>query len=126
MTTDSSRADIARFLQAARSGSVSIDPDAARRCADLYTRQAEELRDLQQRLEAVSRPQPHGLGGFFSATQLATGFARKARDAAALLDSFISASHLMQEGYLRCAGLLEEADAAHAAALRAQTAELAR
>ncbi|MFF0492794.1 hypothetical protein ACWDSJ_14565 [Nocardia sp. NPDC003482] len=117
MTIETSQADIARFLQAAQSGTVRFDPAAARRCAELYDQQAEGFRYLQQRLESVA--EPHGFGGFFSARQLQAGFGRKARDAAALLDQYIAAAYRMKEAFLLSAGLYEEADAAHAAALRA-------
>ncbi|WP_067890814.1 hypothetical protein [Nocardia vaccinii] len=117
MTIETSQADIARFMQAARSGTVRFDPDAARRCAAQYEEQAEGLIALQQQLESVS--QLHGFGGFFSAEQLQAGFSRKARDAAAQLDRYISASYRMKEAFLLSAGLHEEADIAHAAALRA-------
>ncbi|MBF6331565.1 hypothetical protein [Nocardia transvalensis] len=117
MTIETSQADIARFLQAAQSGTVRFDPAAARRCAELYEQQADRLRYLQQRLESVS--ELHGFGGFFSAEQLQAGFGRKARDAAELLDRYIAASYRMKEAFLISAGLYEEADAAHTAALRA-------
>ncbi|MBB5918661.1 hypothetical protein BJY24_007573 [Nocardia transvalensis] len=117
MTIEANRTDITGFLQAAQSGTVRFDPAAARRCAELYDQQIERLRYLQQRLESVS--ELHGFGGFFSAEQLQAGFSRKARDAAALLDRYIAASYRMQEGLLTSAGLYDEADAAHAAALRA-------
>ncbi|QIS18622.1 hypothetical protein [Nocardia terpenica] len=124
MTIETSQADIARFLQAAQSGTVTFDPAAARRCADIYEQQADRLRYLQQRLESVS--QLHGFGGFFSAEQLQAGFGRKARDAAALLDQYIAASYRMKEAFLTSAGLYEEADAAQAAALRAISSRLPR
>jgi hypothetical protein len=117
MTIESSQADITRFLQAAGSGGVSFDPAAARRCAEIYDQQIDQLRHLQQRLESVS--ELHGFGGFFSAQQLQAGFGRKARDAATLLDQHIAASYRLKEAFLISAGLYEEADAAHAAALRA-------
>ncbi|WP_460696233.1 hypothetical protein [Nocardia thraciensis] len=124
MTIEASQADIARFLQAAQSGTVRFDPDAARRCAELYDQQIERLRHLQQRLESAS--DLHGFGGFFSAEQLQAGFARKARDTVALLDQHIAASYRMKEGFLISAGLHEEAEAASAAALRALPSRLAR
>ncbi|RDI63844.1 hypothetical protein [Nocardia pseudobrasiliensis] len=117
MTIETSQADIARFLQAAQSGTVRFDPAAARRCAEIYEQQADRLRQLQQRLESAARTD--GFGGFFSAEQLQAGFGRKARDAAQLLDQYIAASYRLKEAFLVSAGLYEEADAAHAAALRA-------
>ncbi|BCK57676.1 hypothetical protein [Nocardia wallacei] len=124
MTIEASQADIAKFLDAAQHGSVRFDPAAARRCAELYDQQIARLRHLQQRLESVS--QLHGFGGFFSAEQLQAGFSRKARDASELLDRHIAASYRMKEGFLISAGLYEEADAAHAAALRAVSSRLSR
>ncbi|MFI5782026.1 hypothetical protein [Nocardia sp. NPDC051570] len=124
MTIETSQADIARFLQAAQSGTVRFDPAAARRCAEIYDQQADRLRYLQQRLESAA--EPHGFGGFFSAQQLQAGFGRKARDAARLLDQYIAASYRMKEAFLVSAGLYEEADAAHSAALRAITPRQAR
>jgi len=124
VTIETSQADIARFLQEARSGTVRFDPDAARSCAALYDEQADWLHSLQQSLESASGL--HGFGGFFSAQQLQAGFARKARDAAAGLDRYIAAAYRMKEAFLISAGLYEEADAANAAALRALSSRLPR
>ncbi len=124
MTIETSQADIARFLQEARSGTVRFDPDAARSCAALYEDQADWLHQLQQNLESASRL--HGFGGFFSGQQLQAGFARKARDAAEALNRYIAASYRMKEAFLISAGLYEEADAANAAALRALSSRLPR
>ncbi len=124
LTIETNQADIARFLQAAHGDTVRFDPDAARRCAAQYNEQADRLHTLQQQLESVS--QLHGFGGFFSAQQLQAGFARKARDAAAQLDQYIAASHRLAEAFLVSAGLYDEADAEHAAALRALESRLSR
>ncbi|WP_431962708.1 hypothetical protein [Nocardia sp. bgisy134] len=124
MTIESSRADIARFKQEAQTGTVKFDPDAARRCAEMYENQADRLIYLQQRLESVAELQ--GFGGFVSAQQLQAGFGHKARDAAALLDHYIEAAYRMKEAFLISAGLYEEADAANAAALRAVETRLPR
>ncbi|WP_327096246.1 hypothetical protein OIE68_41060 [Nocardia vinacea] len=117
MTIESSRADIARFKQEAQSGTVKFDPDAARRCAEMYDNQADRLIYLRQRLESAG--ELDGFGGFISAQQLEAGFAHKARDAANLLDHYIEAAYRMKEAFLISGGLFEEADAANAAALRA-------
>ncbi|MEV0062974.1 hypothetical protein ACFWM1_16395 [Nocardia sp. NPDC058379] len=117
MTIESSRAEISRFRSAAAAGTVKFDPDAARRCADLYEQQADRLGQLRQRLESAG--EAGGFGGFVSAQQLQAGFAHKARDAADLLDHYIEAAYRMKEAFLLSAGLLDEADAAAAAALRA-------
>ncbi|MFG1792412.1 hypothetical protein [Nocardia altamirensis] len=117
MTIETSRADIVRFKQAAQAGTIQFDPAAARRCADQYDKQAERLVYLQQRLESAA--ELGGFGGFVSAQQLQAGFNHKARDAAALLDHYIEAAYRMKEAFLISGGLLDEADAANAAALRA-------
>ncbi|MEU2254151.1 hypothetical protein [Nocardia xishanensis] len=124
MTIETSRADIARFKQEAQAGTVKFDPDAARRCAEMYDNQADRLIYLQQRLESVAELK--GFGGFVSAQQLQAGFGHKARDAAALLDHYIEAAYRMKEAFLISAGLYEEADAANAAALRAVETRLPR
>ena len=124
MTIEASQADITRFLQAAHGGAVQFDPAAARRCAESYDQQIDHLSQVQQRLESVS--ELHGFGGFFSAEQLQAGFSRKARDTIALLDRYIAACYRMKEGFLISAGLHEEAEAAHAAALQALTPEPTR
>ncbi|MBF6212018.1 hypothetical protein IU433_23480 [Nocardia puris] len=124
MTIENSRADIARFKQQAQAGTVTFDPEAARRCAAMYEHQADRLIHLQQRLESVS--ELRGFGGFVSAQQLQAGYGHKARDAAALLDHYIEAAYRMKEAFLISAGLYEEADAASAAALRAVEARLPR
>jgi hypothetical protein len=117
MTIETSRADIARFKQQAQAGTVKFDPAAARRCAEMYDHQADRLIYLQQRLDAASESQ--GFGGFVSAQQLQAGFGHKARDAATLLDRYIEAAYRMKEAFLISGGLMDEADAANAAALRA-------
>lgn len=115
MSIEDSRTDIARFRRAA-AGSMSFDPDAARRCAAVYEQQAERLLQMRGRLEAAG--EVTGFGGFVSAQQLQAGFAHKARDAAELLDHYIEAAYRMKEAFLLSAGLYDEADAAAAAALR--------
>ncbi|GEM35218.1 hypothetical protein AB0H58_14220 [Nocardia neocaledoniensis] len=117
MTIESSRAEISRFRSAAAAGTVKFEPEAARRCADLYEQQADQLAQLRQRLETAS--EAGGFGGFVSAQQLQAGFAHKARDAAELLDHYIAAALRMKEAFLLSGGLFDEADAAAAAALRA-------
>ncbi|BDT94920.1 MULTISPECIES: hypothetical protein [Nocardia] len=124
MTIETSRADIARFKQAAQAGTVQFDPAAARQCAEMYDRQADRLLHLQQNLESAA--ELGGFGGFISAQQLQAGFGHKARDAAALLDHYIEAAYRMKEAFLISGGLFEEADAAGAAALRAVRTRLPR
>ncbi|MCX4097450.1 hypothetical protein [Nocardia sp. alder85J] len=124
MTLEASQADITRFLQAARAGTVRFDPAAARRCAELYDQQADKLRGLQQQLDLVSGSQ--GFGGFTSAQQLQAGFGHKARDAADLLDEYIAAAYRMKQAFLLAAGLYDEADAANAAALHAVSSKVAQ
>jgi hypothetical protein len=124
MTIETSRADIARFKEAAQSGTVQFDPAAARQCAEMYERQADRLLHLQQRLQSAA--DLGGFGGFVSAQQLQAGFGHKARDAAALLDHYIEAAYRMKEAFLISGGLFEEADAASAAALRAVQTRLPR
>ncbi|MFE7744636.1 hypothetical protein [Nocardia sp. NPDC057455] len=124
MTIETSRADIARFKDAARTGTVRFDPAAARQCAEMYDRQADRLLHLQQRLRSAE--DLGGFGGFVSAQQLQAGFSHKARDAAALLDHYIEAAYRMKEAFLISGGLFEEADAAGAAALRAVQTRLPR
>lgn len=124
MKIEESRAEIIRFRQAAHAGTVKFDPDAARRCAELYDRQADRLIFLRQRLEEAA--DLRGFGGFVSAQQLQAGFGHKARDAAALLDHYIEAAYRMKEAFLISGGLYEEADAANAAAVRALESELPR
>lgn len=124
MQIEDSRAEIVRFRQAAHAGTVKFDPEAARRCADYYDRQADQLIQLRQRLEDAA--DPRGFGGLISAQQLQAGFGHKARDAAALLDHYIEAAYRMKEAFLISGGLYEEADAANAAALRAVEARVAR
>ncbi|MBH0777149.1 hypothetical protein [Nocardia bovistercoris] len=124
MTIENSRADIARFKQDAQTGTIKFDPEAARRCAQVYENQADRLLTLRQNLESVAELE--GFGGFVSAQQLQAGFAHKARDAAALLDHYIEAAYRMKEAFLISAGLYDEADAANAAALRAVESRVVR
>lgn len=116
MTIETSRAEIASFKEAAQAGTFSFDPAAARRCAEMYDHQADRLIYLRQRLESAG--ELSGFGGFDSAQQLQAGFELKARDVAALLGPYIEAAYRMKEAFLLSAGLIEEADAANAAAMR--------
>lgn len=113
------------LYQQAVAGTFRMEADAARRCAEVYTRlidttlvpQIKHSRDLQ-RLE--------GFGGFDSAQQLQSGFSSKAVQMIDALNGIQEAALRMAAAYLRAGQLVEEADAMYAQSISTATSEVPR
>lgn len=107
----------AQLWNAASSGELTMDPDAAREVAQAYLRfaaQCDEWTDEAAQLQDV-----HGFGSLVSAHQLQQGFSDKAAAARQFLEQLALAAKTMADGYLQAAGILSEADALNASALSA-------
>ncbi|MFD4433673.1 hypothetical protein [Nocardia sp. NPDC058497] len=107
----------AQLWNAASSGQLTMEPDAARDVAQAYLRFAAMCgtwSDDAGRLQDI-----HGFGALDSALQLQRGFSDKAAAARQVLEQLESAARKMADGYLQAAGILAEADQLNAAALSA-------
>jgi hypothetical protein len=104
------------LYQQASSGTFRLEADAARRCADVYTRFVETTVDPQLQV-ARDMHIASGFGGFDSAQDLQKGFAGKATEMVTALQSVKEAALQMAAAYLRAGQLLEEADTMHARAI---------
>ncbi|MEV6428787.1 hypothetical protein [Nocardia sp. NPDC051463] len=106
------------LYQQAVGGTFRMDADAARRCAEVYTRLIETTLDPQI---VVSRSlhRHDGFGGFDSAQQLEAGFSGKAVKTTEALNGMKEAALKMSAAYLRAGQLVEEADAMNARAMNA-------
>ncbi|GAA5064869.1 hypothetical protein [Nocardia callitridis] len=105
-----------QLWQAADSGQFRLDEGAARECAahfDWFVGMIHERREETARLSRAD-----GFGGFDSAQQLQGGFAAKADQAVAALEATGEAALRMKAAILRAGGLLDDADAANAAAIQ--------
>ncbi|MGV9821166.1 hypothetical protein [Nocardia xishanensis] len=107
----------AELWQAASEGRFRLTPEAARECAAHFEWFAGTVAERQREVRDLERLT--GFGGFDSAQQLQQGFQRKANQAVEALKATEEAAWRMKAAVLRAAGLLEEVDAANAAALRA-------
>ncbi|MEV4203482.1 hypothetical protein [Nocardia salmonicida] len=107
----------AQLWNAASSGQLTMEPDAAREVAGAYLRFAaacDEWVDEARHLKSIQ-----GFGLLDSAQQLQVGFANKAESARQVLEQMGVAARAMADGYLQAAGILGEADELNAAALSA-------
>ncbi|MFE7720744.1 hypothetical protein ACFU44_17070 [Nocardia rhizosphaerihabitans] len=107
----------ARLWNAASSGQLTMEPDAAREVAQAYLRFAAMCDGWAK--EATHLKSIHGFGSLKSAQQLQLGFASKAESAEQVLKQMASAARGMADGYLQAAGILGEADQLNGAALTA-------
>ncbi|MEV0770831.1 hypothetical protein [Nocardia salmonicida] len=105
----------AQLWNAASSGQLTMEPDAAREVAGAYLRFAAACDGWLEEAEVLRGI--HGFGSLASAQQLQEGFANKAIGAKQVLGQMATAARAMADGYLRAAGILAEADQLNAAAL---------
>ncbi len=105
----------AQLWNAASSGQLTMEPDAAREVASSYLRFA-GMCDVWMEDAEVLRG-IHGFGSFASAQQLQEGFANKAVAAKEVLGQMAAAARSMADGYLQAAGILAESDQLNASAL---------
>ncbi|MBO0853686.1 MAG: hypothetical protein J2P18_07960 [Nocardia sp.] len=100
----------------ASDGKFRMEPDAAKKCAEAYTRFADGLEDQiadAQRLQSLS-----GFGSFQSAQDLQKGFERKGVQLTDALVGMREAALRMAAAHLRAGGMLADADALNARAIR--------
>jgi hypothetical protein len=111
------------LYQQAVAGTFRMEADAARRCAEVYTRFVDTTVDPQiKRSERLHKHE--GFGGFDSAQQLQSGFSTKAMQMSDALNGIKEAAQKMAAAYLRAGQLVEEADAMYAQSISTATAEV--
>ncbi|MFQ6393157.1 hypothetical protein ACLMAJ_06875 [Nocardia sp. KC 131] len=111
------------LYQQAVGGTFRMEADAARRCAEVYTRFVETTLSPQvgrsERLQQLE-----GFGGFESAQQLQSGFSGKAVKMTEALNGMKEAALKMAAAYLRAGQLVEEADVMFARSINAIASEV--
>ncbi|MEV0058933.1 hypothetical protein [Nocardia sp. NPDC050718] len=105
----------AQLWNAASSGQLTMEPDAAREVAQSYLRFAGMCDGWVKDAEVLRTI--HGFGSLKSAQELQDGFAEKAARAKETLGQMATAARSMADGYLQAAGILSEADQLNASAL---------
>ncbi|MBF6209991.1 hypothetical protein IU433_03450 [Nocardia puris] len=113
------------LYQQAVGGTFRMEADAARKCAEVYTRFVETTIDTQLRA-AGDLQRLEGFGGFESAQQLQSGFAAKALKMTEALIAMKEAALRMAAAYLRAGQLIEEADAMNARAINTAATEVSQ
>ncbi|NKY86487.1 hypothetical protein [Nocardia veterana] len=103
--------------QQAVDGTFKMEPDAARRCAEIYVRFVETTVNPQL-TSARELARISGFGDFRSAEELRVGFAGKASSLLDALTSMRAAAITMAAAHLRAARLIDDAEAANAAAIK--------
>ncbi|MFE1592701.1 hypothetical protein [Nocardia sp. NPDC058705] len=105
---DYGRAQIEAFTQSARAGEFSFEPTAAMAVVSLYDKMIQDLTAVRRSFDKAQNVS--GFGGFPSSVELQHGFATKATDGHGVITQLIDAAMQMQEGLLRAANKLQEAD----------------
>jgi hypothetical protein len=113
------------LYQQAVAGTFRMEADAARRCAEVYTRFVDTTVDPQIK-QSKDLHRLDGFGGFDSAQQLQTGFSGKAVQMTDALNGIKEAALQMAAAYLQAGQLVEEADAMHARSMNTATSEVPR
>ncbi|MFE9325690.1 hypothetical protein ACIHDR_30680 [Nocardia sp. NPDC052278] len=108
------------LYQQATGGTFRMEADAARRCAEVYTRLVETTLEPQIKRSA-NLQRLTGFGGFDSAKQLQDGFSGKAVQMTDALTGMKEAALKMAAAYLRAGQLVEEADAIYARSITTGT-----
>ncbi|APE34014.1 hypothetical protein BOX37_08555 [Nocardia mangyaensis] len=116
-------ADITAFTQRASAGEFSFEPDAVRAAVKEIDSYIHEL--IVSRGKIASGESASGFGTLPSGMELQLGFQNKARSAGSAINQLIEGAMQIQEGFLRSAGLIEDADSVSARriALMASTVE---
>lgn len=120
MSTDPAYAN--QLFAAAESGTFILTEEAARECAAHFAWYASRLTDFQNQI--MDQARQSGFGGFESAKELQSGFENKALQGYEALVRAEQVAHQMSAAVYRAAGLLEDVDAANAAALRVSTRQV--
>lgn len=107
----------AELSQAVAEGRFRLTPEAAREVAGHYEWFAGEMAERQNELRDLQRLD--GFGGFESAKHLQHGFEDKARQGYEAYKTAEESAHRMAAAIYKSAGLIDAADAANAAAIKA-------
>ncbi|MFQ6328736.1 hypothetical protein ACLMAL_21725 [Nocardia sp. CWNU-33] len=110
------------LYQQAVGGTFRMEADAARRCAEVYTRLVDTTLSPQIK-RSFDLHRLNGFGGFDSAQQLQSGFSDKAAKMTEALNGMREAALKMAAAYLRAGQLVEEADAMYANSINTATSE---
>ncbi|WP_433196300.1 hypothetical protein ACQP1G_43875 [Nocardia sp. CA-107356] len=111
------------LYQQAEAGTFRMEADAARRCAEVYTRFIDTTLEPQIRMSRGLH-RHEGFGGFDSAQQLQSGFSSKAVQTTEALNGIKEAALKMAAAYLRAGQLVEEADTMFARSINTATSEV--
>ncbi|MFI6363446.1 hypothetical protein ACIBG0_11940 [Nocardia sp. NPDC050630] len=111
------------LYQQATGGTFRMETDAARRCAEVYTRFVETTLEPQIK-RSTNLHSLEGFGGFESAKQLQDGFSGKAVKMTEALNGMKEAALKMAAAYLRAGQLVDEADAMNARSISTATSEV--
>ncbi|GEM31483.1 hypothetical protein NN3_24900 [Nocardia neocaledoniensis NBRC 108232] len=111
-----------QLFAAAEAGTFVLTEEAARECAGHFTWYASRLTEFQNQIMDQSRQS--GFGGFESAKELQAGFENKALQGYEALVRAEQVAHQLSAAIYRAAGLLEDVDAANAAALRVSSRQV--
>ncbi|MFX0580415.1 hypothetical protein [Nocardia nepalensis] len=111
------------LYQQATGGTFRMEADAARRCAEVYTRFVETTLNPQI-TASKDLHRMEGFGGFESAKQLQDGFSGKAVKMTEALNGMKEAALKMAAAYLRAGQLVDEADAMNARSINTATTEV--
>lgn len=126
MTFDYGQAAIAAFSEAAagiQGAELKFDEDSAREVVRVLDVLINSLTTASEHLRSAANGQ--GFGGFASGQEMRDGFADKAVAGKQLVEQLIIGVMNLQEGFLRAAQLLPEADQLNAAALQRVAATVA-
>lgn len=104
------------LYQQAAAGTFKMEPEAARRCANVYVRFIGTTINPQIK-SALLLTQLSGFGDFRSATDLQSGFSSKASSLVDALNSMKAAALTMAAAYLRAAQLIDDTESANAHAI---------
>lgn len=118
MTFDYGQSAIAAFNQAAgaQGAELRFDEDSAREIVRVLDLLVNSLTTATKHLQSATNMQ--GFGGFTSGQEMRDGFVDKAKAGQQMLGQLVVGVLNLQEGFLRAAQLLPEADQVNAAALQ--------
>lgn len=108
---------VGQLQGAVAAGTLKMSKEAAHELAGHYQWFAEEMEQRQKTAKALV--EVGGFGGFTSSQQLQSGFSKKAVQAFEAYRAAEESAYRMQAAILQAAGLIEEVDAANAAAVSA-------
>ncbi|WP_446225652.1 hypothetical protein ACTWPB_11600 [Nocardia sp. IBHARD005] len=102
------QAEIGAFVQGASGGEFSFEPDAVRAAVKEIDTYLAGLRASDARMQ--DGEEVSGFGTLLTGVELQDGFRKKATLSRAAINQLVQGAMQIQEGFLRSANLLEEAD----------------